>query len=387
MQTFDLTFPGRMHFGEGAFEKALPKELAIAGNTVMLAYGGKSAKESGAYDAARRMLEASGKRVVDFSGISPNPTYAKVQEGAALAKAEGVDFILALGGGSVVDCCKIAAVQAMLDEDIWDYEQKQRKFPMSSLPVGAVITASGTGTEQNILAVITNDDENVKDTMIGKHPVFSILDPLLTLTVPRMQVFSGAYDTFSHAMETYFGKSDENNPTDYIALSIMRATVDNVRRLLADFDDIKARGNLMFTSAMAINGLLSAGRAIDFQAHMIEHQLGAFTDCNHGQGLAVIQPAYYRMAAKAAPEKFAKLGRVVFDVRADDDAKAAEEAVDALANYIRDCGLPSRLSELRSSIEITPDVLKRVADTTILVPTGPIQLDRNQVYEILEECM
>ena len=179
-------------------------------------------------------------------------------------------------------------------------EFTDRQFPPDAIPMGAVVTASGTGAEMNGGAVITNEEAKLKTGMMAFAPRFAVLDPEYTRSVPRMQVISGAFDTLSHAMETYLGNSDADNVSDDVALAIMRNTVVNMRRLLADIDDIQARGNLMWDSAMAENGILKVGRLTDFQAHQIEHQLGAYTDCNHGQGLAVIQPAYYRHIVKDA---------------------------------------------------------------------------------------
>lgn len=161
----------------------------------------------------------------------------------------------------------------------------------------------------------------------------------------------------------------------------MRNTVVNMRRLLADVNDMQARGNLMWDSAMAENGVLKVGRLTDFQAHQIEHQLGAYTDCNHGQGLAVIHPAYYRRIVKDAEEKFARFARAVFG------ADTAEAGVEALAAFIRECGLPTRLGELKSKVEITPEVLRKVADTCNIIKSGPRELSRNEVYEILCACL
>ena len=204
-----------------------------------------------------------------------NPTYAKVQEGAALAREQHVDFILAAGGGSVVDCCKVISAQAVMDEDIWSMEYTEGKFPAAGIPMGAVVTASGTGAEMNSGAVITCEEKMWKGPIVGTAASFAVLDPSYTTSVPAMQVLSGAFDTLSHAMETYLGTSDKDNVSDDAALAIMRNTVVNMRRLVADIHDVQARGNLMWDSAMAENGILKVGRLTDFQAHQIEHQLGA----------------------------------------------------------------------------------------------------------------
>lgn len=381
MNQFTYSYPTKVYFGEGAAKQALPQELGKYGKTVMLAYGGGSVKKNGIYDELKALLEAAGKEVVDFSGIMPNPTYAKVQEGAQLAKEKGVDFILAVGGGSVVDCCKVVSAQAMLDEDIWDMEYGSGKFPTAGIPMGAVVTASGTGAEMNAGAVITHEEKKWKGPIVGTAATFAVLDPAYTASVPAMQVLSGAFDTLSHAMETYLGNSDQDNVSDDVALAIMRNTVVNMRRLLTDVGDMQARGNLMWDSAMAENGILKVGRLTDFQAHQIEHQLGAYTDCNHGQGLAVIHPAYYRHILKDAEQKFTRFAKVVFD------EDTAEGGLDALTQLIRDCGLPTRVSELRSKVEITPALLREVADTCNIIKCNPRELSRDEIYDILCECM
>lgn len=381
MNKFTYTYPTRVYFGEGIAAEALNRELPQVGKTVLLAYGGGSIKRSGIYEEIRGLLTQAGKEVVDFAGIMPNPTYAKVQQGAQLARERQVDFILAVGGGSVVDCCKVIAVQAKTQEDIWNMEYASGKLPTSGIPMGAVVTASGTGAEMNSGAVITYEEKLWKGAILGSAPSFAVLDPLYTATVPPMQVLSGAFDTLSHAMETYLGNSDADNVSDDVALAIMRNTVVNMRRLLTDIKDMQARGNLMWDSAMAENGILKVGRLTDFQAHQIEHQLGAYTDCSHGQGLAVIHPAYYRHIAKDAPEKFARFAKEVFG------ADTAEAGLEALTAFIQACGLPTKLSQLKSKAEITPAVLRQVADTCNIIQCNPRTLDREEIYQILLECL
>nr|WP_191383782.1 iron-containing alcohol dehydrogenase [uncultured Lachnoclostridium sp.] len=381
MNEFVFSYPTKVYFGEGAAKKALPAEMASAGGTVMLAFGGGSVKANGIYDEVKGLLLEAGKEVVDFSGIMPNPTYAKAQEGAALAREKGVDFILAVGGGSVVDCCKVISAQAEADQDIWEMEYGSGKFPTEGIPMGAIVTASGTGAEMNSGAVITCEDKDWKDPIVGTAARFAVLDPAYTASVPRMQVISGAFDTLSHAMETYLGSADADNVSDDVALAVMKNTVTNMRRLLADVNNMQARGNLMWDSAMAENGVLKVGRLTDFQAHQMEHQLGAYTDCNHGQGLAVIHPAYYRHIVKDAEEKFAKFGKEAFGTG------TAGEAVEALADFIKECGLPTKMGELKSKVEITPEVLRKVADTCNIIKCGPRELSRDEIYEILMECM
>ena len=381
MNTFTFSYPTRVYFGEGSATQALSAELGKAPETVMLAYGGGSVKRNGVYDEMKALLKQAGKNVVDFSGIMSNPTYAKVQEGAALAREHGVDFILAVGGGSVIDCCKVISAQAKLSEDIFDMEYGKGKFPTAGIPMGAVVTVSGTGAEMNPGAVITYEEKKWKGPIFGTAASFAVLNPAYTMSVPPMQVLSGAFDTLSHAMETYLGASDEDNVSDDVALAIMRNTVVNMRRLLKDIHDKQARSNLMWDSAMAENGILKCGRLTDFQAHQIEHQLGAYTDCNHGQGLAVIHPAYYRHIVKDAPEKFTRFAKVVFG------ADTAEDGLIALEDFIKECGLPTKMSQLKSNVEITPQVLRQVADTCNIIKCNPRELDREEIYQILMECL
>lgn len=380
MNSFTFTYPTKVYFGSDGVRSNLLAELKQVGSTVMLAYGGGSVKKNGIYDEMHSVLTEAGKTVVDFSGIMPNPTYAKVQEGAALAREKHVDFILAVGGGSVIDCCKIVSIQAMTDGDIWDMQYVSHEPSPVGIPMGAVVTASGTGSEMNAGAVITYEEKKWKGPLFGSSARFAFLNPDYTKSVPVMQVMSGAFDTLSHALETYMGHSDADNVSDDVALAIIRNTVVNMRRLQADPHDMQARSNLMWDSAMAENGILKVGRLTDFQAHQIEHQLGAYTDCNHGQGLAVISPVYYRHIAKDAEEKLSRFIKAAFD------ADSVSAGLDALASFIHDCGLPTRLSELSSVAPITPELLRQVADTSNLIQTGPRPLTHDEIYDILMEC-
>ena len=381
MKDFTYSYPTHVYFGKGALANALKAELPVEAKKVLLAYGGGSIKKNGIYEEVTGLLQTLGKEVVEFTGIMANPTYQKVQEGAKLAKENAVDYILAVGGGSVIDCCKIVAAQAKTDKDLWEMEFVDHQFPQAVIPMGAVVTASGTGAEMNGGAVITNEAVTVKAGMGAAAPRFAVLDPSYTLTVPRMQVLSGAFDTLSHAMETYFGNSDSDNVSDDVALAIMRNTVVNMKRLLQNIDDLEARGNLMWDSAMAENGILKVGRVTDFQAHQMEHQLGAYTDCNHGQGLAVIHPAYFRFLCPYAKEKFTRFAQVVFG------KETAEEGIDALSAFIQECGLPTKMGQLQSKVEITPALLRQVADSCNLIQTNPHPLTREDVYQILQACL
>lgn len=386
MEKFIYELPIKTYFGSGITEEALKAQMPKMGQNVMLAYGGGALKRTGTYDVIVKILIEAGKNVIDFDGIMPNPTFAKVLEGAQIAKDNDVDFILAVGGGSVIDCCKIVAAQAKTENNLWEMEFVEKKRPADMLPMGAIVTAAGTGAEMNNGAVITNEDLKIKTGMVGAYPSFSVLDPLLTMTVPMKQVISGAFDTLSHAMETYFGKPGEDNVSDEINEAIMRNTIRNTYRAIENPEDIFARGELMWDSAIAENGLLKLGKDTDFQAHMIEHQLGAYTDCNHGQGLAVIHPPLYRHIYKEYVGKFARFAKEVWKVEAEGltDEQVALAGIEALAKFIEDIGLPATLSQMGITDK---GMLKKVADSTVIRSSCAKQLTHDEIFEILEECL
>ena len=395
MNTFTYKGMPRVYFGKGALQTALDSELDHYGDTVMLAYGGGSIKRNGIYDEVMALLDKHHKNVIEFSGIMANPTYAKVQEGAKLVKDNNVSFILAVGGGSVIDCCKIVSAQARMYQDIWNAEFKDHVYPTSFVPMGAVTTVSGTGAEMNNGAVITNEETKQKNGMGGAMADFAVLDPSYTLTVPHMQAVSGAFDTLSHCMETYFGKPSETNVSDEMNEAVMRNVITNIRAMIQDPEDVNVRAELMWDSSMAENGILKLGKQTDFQVHMLEHQLGAYTDCNHGQGLAVLHPTVYRHLLKDNTAKFARFAREVFHV--DDTNKSEEETaaagIDALAAFIQEIGLPTTLKELKANMrEGSPDptdptLLRKVADSTIITAGCARQFSHDEIYEILKESI
>ncbi|MBR1764177.1 MAG: iron-containing alcohol dehydrogenase [Ruminococcus sp.] len=386
MNTFTYSYPVKVYFGEGAAKANLPAELAKYGKTVMLAYGGGSVKKVGIFDEIAGVLEAAGKTVIEFGGIMPNPTYAKVQEGARLAKEKKVDLILALGGGSVIDCCKIISAQAKLSEDIREYEYGKGKVPTDFIPMGAIVTAFGTGAEQNNGAVITHEDRRLKAALWGAFHSFAILDPEYTMTMPFKQVISGAFDSLSHCMETYLGSPRTTNLSDEINEAVMRNIIKNIRATIADPEDKLARSELIWAAAIAENGILKIGKITDFQCHMIEHQLGAYTDCNHGQGLAVIHPVLYRHIYKAAPAQFARLAQNVWGISPDGrtEEQLALTGIEALAEFIKEIGLPTKLGEM--SISADTD-LRAIADSTVITKGCCKRLGADEIFEILRECV
>ena len=385
MESFTFGYPVKVYFGEKAAKKNLPAEFAKIGENVLLAYGGGSIKKNGVYDELVELLKAAGKKITEFTGIMSNPTYEKVQEGAKLAKDNQIDFILAVGGGSVIDCCKVISAQAKLDKDIWDYEYTEQGVPTSFIPMGAVVTAFGTGAEMNNGAVITNEEKKSKSPLWGAFYDFAILDPAYTMTMPMKQVISGAFDSLSHSMETYMGSPREINLSDEINEATQRNIIRNIRETLKQPDDIQARSELIWAAAMAENGILKIGKVTDFQCHMLEHQLGAYTDCNHGQGLAVLHPVLYRHMLPEASHQFARLAVEVWG--ADPAGKSEEELanvfVKELAAFIKEIGLPTTFAEMNIAADTD---FKAIADTTILTGGCAKKFTREELLKVLLAC-
>ena len=384
MNNFIYENKTKVYFGKDTVKEYPGSLLGNYGETVMLAYDGGSIKRNGVYDEIVGILNAAGKRVVEFSGIMPNPTYAKAQEGAKLARENHVDLILAVGGGSVSDCCKVISAQTMLDEDIWEMEYTKHALPTKFIPLGTIVTVFGTGSEMNNGAVITHEEKKIKGALWGAQADFAFLDPSYTLSVPMKQVISGAFDTLSHAMETYFDKPDENNLSDDINEAVMRSVIRNIRVLLADPENYDARSELAWASAMAENGVLKIGKVTDFQAHQIEHQLGAYTNCNHGAGLAVIHPVLYRHIYKSGAARFARWAKNVWGITPkDSDEETAIAGIDALAAFIKEIGLPTSFAEL--GIPADTD-LRAIADSTNITAGCCKKLTHDEIYEILTQC-
>ena len=387
MNNFLFENKTKVYFGKGGVKEYLGCLLEHYGDTVMLAYGGGSIKHNGVYDEIVGILNAEGKRIVEFPGIMPNPTYAKVQEGAKLARENHVDLILAVGGGSVSDCCKVVSAQAKVDEDLWELENTKHTRPTAFIPLGTIVTVFGTGSEMNNGAVITNEETHVKGAYLGAMPMWAALDPALTLTVPHAQFMSGAFDTLSHCMESYFGSPRGRNVTDDINLAIQRNVIRNMRIIADDDQNLDARSELVYDSAMAENGMLKIGKSTDFQAHMIQHQYGAYTHTNHGMGLAVIHPALYRHLAPEAPAQFARWAREVWgvDAKGKDDLTVALEGIDRLQTFIGEMGLPTSFAEMGS--DASDETLHKVADTCVLTGGCAKKLERSEVFQILTECL
>ena len=384
MNNFIYENKTKVYFGNDMVKEHLSNMLSHYGDSVMFAYGGGSIKANGIYDEIIAILNANNKHIVEFSGIMPNPTYAKVQEGVKIAKEHNVDLILAVGGGSVSDCCKIVSAQAKIDEDIWNMENIKHIYPSKFIPLGVIVTVFGTGSEMNNGAVITNEEKKIKGALWGAQADFAFLDPKYSMSVPFSQVISGAFDTLSHAMETYFGKPNDNNLSDDVNEAIMRNVIHNIRVLINDHNNYEARSELAWASAMAENGILKIGKITDFQCHMIEHQLGAYTNCNHGAGLAVVHPVLYKHIYKSNLERFARFAQNVWNITPKKNIEdTALDGINMLSNFIKEIGLPTTFAQLK--IPENTD-FRAIADSTIITAGCCKKLSHDEIYEILNEC-
>ena len=388
MNSFVFENATRVDFGQGCVREQLAGVLGEFGETVLLAYGGGSIRKNGIYQEVMEALLKAGKKVVEFPGIMPNPTYKKMMEGKKAVQENGVDLILGVGGGSVMDCCKAISMAAATDRDVWEeFWINRGVVDFDPVPVGVVVTVVGTGSEVNGEGVITHEEQKIKTSRHYPrcNPKFAMLDPTYTYSVPPMQTAAGGFDMLSHVMETYFSEPDEDNISDGISETLMRTIVKNLPVAMKEPENYEARSNLMWTSTMAEIGIIKLGKKCDFEAHMIEHQMGAYTDCNHGMGLAVIHPAYYRRICRDGVRKFARFAREVWNISPEgrSEEELAFAGIDALEAFIRSLGLPTSLRELGFADR---DVLKPIADSCILNDGGYRKLTCKEILEILEEC-
>lgn len=385
MKNFFYHAPVKVLFGEGGVSKNLGTELAAYGKNIMLAYGGGSVKRSGLYDQLTGILEQSGKHVIDFGGITSNPTYDMVLKGAETAKLENVDFILAVGGGSVMDCVKVISAAAKAPKDYWEMIFTDHQSVADGTPWGAIVTLSGTGSEMNALGGINNKELNTKSTLPGSPASFAICDPTYLLTVPQKQMASGIFDNLSHCMETYFGGGD--CVSDAMNEAVMHDIVQNARAWLKDSKNIDILGNLMWDSSLPQTFLFGCGKEGGFQCHAIEAQLCAYTGSNHGMALAVIHPSYYRHIVKDMPEKFARFGQKVFDL--DPTGKTteqlADEAVEAVAAFAKELGLDKTLTGL--GLDVNEEILWKVSENCGIAGGMPRKLEREEVFQLLCEVL
>ena len=384
----DFTYynPTTIHFGKESLTN-LKGELAHYGETVLLVYGKTAIKKNGLYGQVIDILNEAGKKVVELSGVMPNPTYSKMQEGCERVRKNHVSLILAVGGGSVIDCAKGISVSAYCDDDPFTkYWLQFQPVTNKTVPVASILTMVGTGSEMNGGSVITHEDMKIKAGRVFPadiYPKFSILNPEYTYTVSQYQMVSGVFDTMSHLMEQYF-TGDDCNTTDYLIEALLRSSIDNARAALKDPEDYEARSNIMWNATLALNTMTGLSKAQDWQVHMIEHQLGAYTDCAHGMGLAAISLPYYRHIYPHGIDKFACFATEVWGISAEGKSKEvlAKAGIDALEAFCKECGIVTSIKELGATKEMLP----KIAESTFILENGYKKLTTEAVLEILKEC-
>ncbi len=348
----------RLHFGKRSLTK-LSDELARFGAKVLLVTGGASARKSGLLDRVQAELAKAGKTVFEVTGVKPNPRVESVREGIAICKREGVDLVLGVGGGSVIDAAKGMAAGALYAGDVWDLYQY--KVPCNdALPIGCVLTLAATGTEMNGNSVVTNFETGEKLGLVTPYalqPSFSILDPSTTLTVPPEHTTNGCVDIMVHVFEQYFSQTPATPLQDRMAEGVLVTTIDNARKLLNSPADYDTRANIMWCGTIALNDLLGLGKAGDWSSHTIEHELSAAYDIAHGAGLAIVVPQWMRHVVDAGVEKFEQYARRVWGVTTPFARAAALEGIEKTKTLFKDLGAPTTLGE----VGIGPDRIAEIA--------------------------
>ena len=380
---FKYSNPTKLYFGEDSLNN-LKVELAGYGKNVQLVYGGGSIKKNGIYDQVVAVLKECGKEIFEDGGVMPNPTVEKLAEGCQIARDNQVDFILAVGGGSVCDYSKAVSVSAYCEDDPWEkYYIRFEDVTCKTIPVGCVLTMVGTGSEMNGGAVITNHEQKLKiGHVFGDNvfPKFSILNPKFTYSLPKYQMVSGCFDIMSHILEQYFSGEDDNT-SDYIAEGLLRSLITSSKAAVKNPEDYEARSNIMWTATWALNTLIAMGKTTDWEVHMLGQAVGAHTDATHGMTLSAVSIPYYRYIMVDGLQKFKRYAVNVWNVNpaGKTDEQIALEGLDCMENYMKEIGLVMNLSEFG----VTKDMIESVADSTLVMEGGYRVLTHEDIVNIL----
>lgn len=387
MRNFNFYAPTKILFGKDMVNEMAP-EIKKHGSRVLLAYGGGSIKKMGLYQKVVDLLKANDIFFVELSGIQPNPRIASVRQGIELCRVHNLDFVLAVGGGSVIDCCKAIVAGVPYRGDAWDF--MMRKAAVNNpLPLGCVLTLSATGTEMNGNAVISSDEDNDKRAMsdVALRPVFSVLDPTLTYSVGKWQTAAGTVDVMSHVFEQYFTPDQGAYLQDAIAEAILKTCVKYGPVALADPQHYEARANLMWASSLALNGMTATGKLPgDWATHDMEHQLSVVNDLTHGAGLAILFPVWmtYVLSDKTA-FKFAQMARNVWGIDEPDDIKAAHKGIAQVRTFFNSLDMPDTLSK----VGFTEAHIPQMAEKAVLF--GPLgcmrKLEKEDVAAIYKAAL
>ncbi len=387
MKNFTYEASTKILFGKNRINE-VGNEILRFGTKILLAYGGGSIKQSGLYDKLIEVLNASNIQFVELSGIQPNPRVESVREGIRLCREHDVQFILGVGGGSVIDCIKAISMGVSYEGDVWDFYVRKAKID-KVLPIGSVLTLAATGSEMNGGSVISNEETQEKRATGSDslRPKFSVLDPTYTFTVNKWQTAAGVVDVMSHIFEQYFTLDKGTFVQDAIAEGIMKTCIHYGPVLLEEPDNYEARANIMWASSLALNGLTVTGKLFgDWSTHMIEHEVSAIYDLTHGAGLAIIFPVWmeYVLDEKTAP-KLAQYSRNVWGVTAADDMQAAREGIAKTRAFFNSLNMPSSLAD----VEINGDRIDAMAEGACKF--GPLgmfkKLGKDDVASILKNAL
>lgn len=387
MRKFEFYNPTKLIFGQGTLS-TLQTEVPKYGKNILLMYGGGSIKRSGLYDNVIAELNAIGAVVTELSGVEPNPRLSTVHKGVALCREKHIDLILAVGGGSVLDCAKAVAVGAKYDGDMWDFVER-KAAPQGALPLGTVLTMAATGSEMNNGSVITN--EVTKEKMgwgsIHAFPAFSILDPVNTFSLPRDQTVYGMVDIMSHVLEHYFHTDGNTLVQDGFCETLLRTVIATAPKLIEDLNNYELRETIMYCGTMALNGMVSMGFAGDWATHNIEHSVSAVYDIPHGGGLAILFPQWMKYNLSTNPARFRQLAVNVFgiDPAGRSDEEVGLEGIEALRRFWDSIGAPQTLGDY----DIDDSEIGSMADKAVRFgPFGNFRkLDREDVVAIYKMAL
>lgn len=388
MLNFTHDIPTKLYFGKGAIEHLVPT-LEGFGKNVLLAYGGGSIKRTGLYDTIMGLLTEAGFTVTELSGIEPNPRITSVQRGVDLCRAHDVDAVLAVGGGSTIDCCKAVAAGVYWEGDLWAMVT-EKHGRLKALPLVDVLTIAATGSEFDGGAVISNMETHQKIGCSLTFPAASICDPTYTFTVPARQTAAGSADIMSHIFEGYFARQEDANLSDGIAEAILRSVMDNCPKALANPEDYAARANLMADASVACSGIPEYGKEYSgWPCHAMEHVLSAYYDITHGVGLAILTPRWMRYILAKDPSilpRFVKYARNVMGLDGNDELALAHEAIDKLEAYFASTSIPMTLGALGIGREHLAEMAAG-ADVRGRLSHATVPLTPEDVQKIYEACL
>ena len=360
MNKFVYYAPTKVYFGKGQ-EACVGEYIKQYGGTkVLLHYGGQSAEKSGLLDHIKSLLDEAGLSYVCLGGVIANPVLSKVEEGIALCKKEGVDFILAIGGGSVIDSAKAIGYGTVNEGAIWDYYEKKRTVS-GCLPIGCILTIAAAGSEMSNSSVITNENGLLKRGLTNDYGRcrFAIMNPELTYTLPVYQSMSGAVDIMMHTLERFFIDEDPMEIYDHFAIGVLKTVVHHAPIVLKNPKDYESRAELMWASSCSHNGMSGPREIGDWACHQLEHELSGKYSVAHGAGLSAVWGSWARYVYDADVKRFAKLARELFDIEEDDDQVCALKGIEAMEAFFTSIQMPISMREL--GLDVSEDDIKELA--------------------------